>query len=281
MRSKNPLASPFLKWVGGKRQLLDEICRRIPKRYKIYCEPFVGGGAVFFSLQRSNAIINDINSELINAYEIVKGDVSGLINDLQRHKNDSEYYYKIRDLDRNKEEFEKLSKVERASRFIYLNKTCYNGLYRINNAGEFNTPFGAYKNPAIVNGKVLQAVSQYLQKNNVKIYSKDYAEVLSSLPPNSFVYLDPPYDPVSSTANFTGYSVGGFDKEDQNRLKMECDNLTKRKIKFLLSNSATDFIQQLYQDYTIEYVNAKRAINSIASKRGEVEEVLVMNYKYQ
>lgn len=275
---KNKLVAPVVKWVGGKRQLLPEIVPLIPKRIKNYCEPFLGGGAVLFSLQPSKAIVNDINGDLITVYEVIRDDVESLIESLRNHKNTSEYFYEIRDLDRNKELYNTVSKVEKASRLIYLNKTCFNGLFRVNSAGEFNTPFGHYKNPNIVNEPVLRAVNKYFNSSSILFYREDFAETLKRVEKGSFVYLDPPYDPVSDTASFTGYNKGGFDRNEQERLKLCCDKLTESGIKFMLSNSATDFIKDLYKDYYINIVKAKRTINSDASKRGAVEEVLITNY---
>ncbi|UUX91147.1 DNA adenine methylase [Methanoplanus endosymbiosus] len=275
---KNKLVMPILKWVGGKRQLLNEITEMMPKRIVSYCEPFVGGGAVLFYLQPKKAIVNDLNSELINVYNVIMDDIEELIIDLQKHNNESDYFYQVRDLDRDKNLYVELSNVEKASRMIFLNKTCYNGLFRVNRSGEFNTPFGRYKNPNIVNEPVLRALNKYFQKSEICFSSKDYFEVLSNIPKNTFVYLDPPYDPVSGTANFTGYNKGGFDRDEQIRLRDACNYLNDNGIKFLLSNSATDFIKELYVDYDINVVKAKRVINSVASKRGEIEEVLIKNY---
>ncbi len=276
---KNKLVVPILKWVGGKRQLSDEIAALMPKRIKSYCEPFVGGGAVLFLLQPSKAIVNDVNTELINVYEVIRDDIEDLILDLQKHKNESDYFYRIRDLDRDKSMYSGLSNVEKASRMIYLNKTCYNGLFRVNSAGEFNTPFGSYKNPNIVNEPVLRALNKYFKTADISFSSKDYFEVIKNLSKNTFVYLDPPYDPVSGTANFTGYNKGGFDRDEQIRLKDACNYLDDRGVKFLLSNSSTDFIRDLYKEYKIDTVKAKRIINSNATKRGEIDEVLVRNYE--
>ncbi|MCI1946537.1 DNA adenine methylase [Clostridium luticellarii] len=274
---KNKLVQPFVKWVGGKRQLIKEMSKYIPEGNYKYYEPFVGGGAIFFDLQPKNAIINDYNSELINTYNVIKNNVEELIGYLKTYPNDEEFYYEMRESDRKKE-YENWPETKKASRFIYLNKTCYNGLYRVNQAGYFNTPFGRYKNPNIVNDAVLKAVSEFLNGNNIVIKSDDYKEVLKGIKKNSFVYLDPPYDPISHSSNFTGYTTGGFGKDQQIELKEVCDELNKNKIKFLLSNSNTEFIRNLYDDYNIEIVNANRLINSAASKRGEVEEVLVRNY---
>ena len=276
---KNKLVQPVLKWVGGKRQLLPEIEKYIPSTYKAYYEPFVGGGAVLFHLQPKTAVINDINAELINLYSIIKNDVEALITDLQRHRNESDYFYEIRELDRNKEEYSRLSAVERASRVIYLNKTCYNGLFRVNRAGEFNSPFGSYKNPNIVNEITLRAVSNYFNKSDIRFENTDFVQALNGIKKGSFVYFDPPYDPVSSSASFTGYDKGGFDRAEQQRLKELCDSLNEKGVKFLLSNSSTDFIRDLYKDYKIEIIKAKRAINSKGDSRGEIDEVLVRNYE--
>ena len=276
--AKNKLAAPVVKWVGGKRQLLEEIIQRLPKRVTTYCEPFLGGGAVLFSLQPKNAIVNDLNADLMLVYEVIRDNVELLIAALEKHENTAEYFYNIRDLDRDKDAYREMSAVDRASRIIYLNKTCYNGLFRVNLSGEFNSPFGHYKNPNIVNAPVLRAVSKYLTANNIQLFHVDFEEVLRQVPRGTFVYLDPPYDPVSDTASFTGYNQGGFGQEEQERLKRCCDELTARGVRFLLSNSATIFIQNLYTGYTVEIVHAKRAINSDASKRGAVEEVLIRNY---
>ncbi|MBR3860554.1 MAG: DNA adenine methylase [Oscillospiraceae bacterium] len=276
---KNPLVAPVVKWVGGKRQLLDDLTPLFPKRILSYCEPFLGGGAVLFKLQPRVAYINDINSELMQMYGVIRDNVEELIIALSKHPNEAEHFYSVRDWDRDKERYQKLSRVDRAARIIYLNKTCYNGLFRVNNAGEFNSPFGHYKNPNIVNAPTLRAVSSYFQKAEITFSSMDYSEVLEKVPRGTFVYLDPPYDPVSETANFTGYSKGGFDQTEQIRLRECCDELNERGIKFMLSNSATDFIKSQYNAYNITVVKAKRAINSDATKRGEVEEVVVRNYE--
>ena len=269
---------PFLKWVGGKRQLISEIDPLLPKRISTYYEPFVGGGAVFLHRQPSKAVINDYNDELVNVYETIRDDIDELISDLATHENDPDYFYKIRALDRQ-EGFDELSKVKRASRIIYLNKTCFNGLYRVNSSGEFNTPFGRYKNPNIINEPVLRAVSDYLNNNDITFKSGDFEDALKGIRKGAFVYFDPPYDPVSKSSNFTGYVQGGFDDNEQIRLSEVCHKLNSKGIKFLLSNSATPFIKDLYKDFNIIEVGATRSINSVGSKRGEVMEVLVRNYE--
>jgi DNA adenine methylase len=277
--AKNKLVSPFVKWVGGKRQLLQEIEQELPKdlmRLK-YFEPFVGGGAVFFHLQPRKAAINDANPELVNAYEVIKADVEGLIENLKIHKNEADYFYEIRALDRENQFFS-LTNIERASRFIYLNKTCFNGLYRVNNSGEFNSPFGRYENPNIVNEPVLRSLAHFLNLNDIKITNLDYVDALKKIGKNSFVYYDPPYHPVSSSSNFTGYVAGGWDELEQRRLRDLCDQLTEKGVKFLLSNSSAPLIFDLYKKYKIKTIKAARSINSVGSKRGVVDEVLVMNY---
>lgn len=277
--AKNRLAAPVVKWVGGKRQIIGQINKYVPKKFSTYYEPFLGGGAVLFELQPVQAVVNDINSELINIYEVIRDDVEALIEDLKRHRNEADYFYQIRELDRDKDIYSKMARVQRASRIIFLNKTCYNGLFRVNKAGEFNTPFGNYKNPNFVNEVTLRAVSNYFNQARITFTCRDFGEVLKGVRKGAFVYLDPPYDPVSDTASFTGYDKGGFGREEQIRLKNACDNLNQKGIKFLLSNSATDFIKDLYQEYRIEVVQAKRPINSKPNRRGEIDEVLVRNYE--
>jgi len=276
---KNKLVAPVLKWVGGKRQLLDTLTPLLPNRVISYCEPFVGGGALLFDMQPKTAYVNDINEELIRVYKVIKNDVELLIEALREFRNDADYFYNVRDWDRDKAKYSALSDIEKAARVLYLNKTCYNGLFRVNSAGEFNSPFGNYRNPNIVNAPVLRAVSSYFNSAAINLTSSDYAEVLVELPKNTFVYLDPPYDPISTTSSFTGYSRGGFARDDQIRLRKCCDELHERGLKFMLSNSSTDFIKEQYADYNITLVKAKRAINSDGAKRGEIDEVVVRNYE--
>ena len=278
--SKNLLLSPILKWVGGKRQLLSEIIPLIDESCDNYVEPFIGGGAVLFRLQPKKAIINDYNTELINVYRTVRDDLNGLLALLKEHEkyNSSDYYYEVRALDRTPD-FDKMSNLERAARIIYLNKTCYNGLYRVNSLGQFNSPYGRYKNPNIVNEVVLRAISKYLNRNEISIRSGDYKDVLNDIEKNSFVYLDPPYMPISSSSSFTGYTEGGFGYDKQVELKEECDKLNSKGVHFLQSNSDCEEIRELYKDYRIKVVKAKRAINSDAKKRGQINEVLIYNAK--
>ena len=274
-------AAPVVKWVGGKRQLLPQILPLIPKRMTAYCEPFLGGGAVLFALQPKRALVNDLNQDLITVYRVIKEDADALIEHLSLHENTPEYFYRIRDLDRDKDAYAALSDVEKASRLLYLNKTCYNGLFRVNASGAFNSPYGHYRRPNIVNEQTIRGVSRYFNACDITFFSGDFASVLEQVPKGGFVYLDPPYDPVSDTASFTGYNRGGFGREEQVRLKECCDALTARGVKFLLSNSATPFIRELYGSYRVSIVQARRAVNSVASRRGAIEEVLVRNYGTQ
>ena len=274
-------AAPVVKWVGGKRQLLPQILPLIPKRMTAYCEPFLGGGAVLFALQPRRALVNDLNQDLITVYRVIRENADALIEHLSRHENTPEYFYRIRDLDRDKEAYAALSDVEKASRLLYLNKTCYNGLFRVNASGAFNSPYGHYRRPNIVNEQTIRGVSRYFNSCDITFFSGDFASVLEQVPKGGFVYLDPPYDPVSDTASFTGYNRGGFGREEQVRLKECCDALTARGVKFLLSNSATPFIRELYGSYRVSIVQARRAVNSVASRRGAIEEVLVRNYGTQ
>lgn len=277
---KNKLVAPLLKWVGGKRQLLTEIKQFLPSDIlsRTYCEPFLGGGAVLFDLKPQKAVVNDFNEELINVYRVVKEHPNELIESLKSHKNTADYFYKIRALDRSPK-FSLLSPIERASRIIFLNKTCYNGLYRVNSAGEFNSPFGNYKNPNIINEHGIHAVSKYLNSADIQLLYGDYEKALETLPQTAFVYLDPPYHPVSESSNFTGYVSGGWEEKDQVRLRDACNVLDNRGIRFLLSNSDTAFIKEIYGAYRIHTVSATRAVNSVASNRGPVNELLIRNYE--
>lgn len=279
--TKNLLLAPVLKWVGGKRQLLDEILPLIPNKISTYVEPFVGGGAVIFSLQPKKAIVNDSNEELINVYQVIKERPNELIELLHAYelRNNEDFFYQVRAIDRDKAEYINLTNLERAARIIYLNKTCYNGLFRVNMAGEFNTPYGNYKKPNIVNQTVIKALSNYLNKYDVRLICGDYKTALRGLRTGSFVYLDPPYMPLSQTSSYTGYTAAGFGLKEQDELKEQCDILNKKGIRFLLSNSSHPYIHDLYNGYDIKIVSARRAINSKGNKRGEIDEVLIRNYE--
>lgn len=266
---------PFLKWAGGKTQLLPELMHRIPEEFNNYYEPFCGRGALFYELQPVKAYISDINEELINSYIIVRDKVEDLIKSLSKHVYESNYFYKLRNLDRALD-YKNWSNIEKASRLIYLNKTCFNGLYRVNSKGEFNVPFGRYTNPKICDSVNLRACSQALK--GVSIDVSPFETIVAKAQAGDFVYFDPPYAPLSATSNFTSYSKDKFDLEMQVKLRDVCDALDKKKVKFMLSNSSAPLVLELYKDYTVEKVAAVRAINSKASNRGEVLEVIVRNY---
>lgn len=266
---------PFVKWAGGKRQLISKIEKFIPKKYNNFIEPFVGGGALFFHLNPPEAILIDNNKELINCYNVIKTDLVELIKLLKQHKNEEAYYYKIREVDRYPEEFNKLSDTERASRTIYMNRCCYNGLYRVNSKGFFNVPFGRYKKPRFCDEDNLNAVHEALK--NAKIIWGNFEECLQLANKGDLIYFDPPYHPLSETANFTSYTKDNFGKDSQKRLFEVFDELNHRGCKLILSNSYNEFILKLYENYRIIVLNAKRAINSDPNKRGEIKEVLVLN----
>ncbi len=267
---------PFVKWAGGKSQLLPELIRRIPADFSRYFEPFLGGGALFFSLQPKKAVLVDINDALINCYQVIQDNVESLIEDLKKHRYQEEYYYQTRNVDRLPE-YSSWGSIERASRFIFLNKTCYNGLYRVNSKGQYNVPFGRYTNPKIVNPENLSACSQVLQ--NAVVISDSFLSIENQVSPDDFVYFDPPYIPLNTTSNFTSYSKEGFDMSMQVALRDLCTRLDKRGIRFMLSNSSAPAVGDLYKGFTIEFVHASRAINSSASKRGKIKEVIIRNYK--
>ena len=271
--------APIVKWAGGKRQLLPTIRPLLPKKLArhTYCEPFMGGGALLWALHPKRAIANDLNVELMNMYSVVRDTPHELIAHLQQHENTPEYFYNLRMQDRDPH-FAERSALERASRFIYLNKTCYNGLFRVNNAGEFNSPYGHYKRPNIVNAPTILAVSEYLRQNGITLSNSDYQAVLDALPPDAFVYLDPPYHPLSETSSFTGYVQGGWKTADQTRLRDACRALDARNIPFMQSNSDTPLIRELYSEFHITTVQAVRAVNSKGAGRGAINELIIRNY---
>jgi len=282
--AKNPLIKPYLKWAGGKRQLLPEIMKYLPKNINdyIYYEPFVGAGAVFFELQPKKAVINDSNGQLILTYNVIKKNVEDLILLLQKHqkKNIKEYFYKTRNLDRDPVKFNRLTDTEKAARLIFLNKTCFNGLYRVNSQGLFNVPYGRYKNPIICEDIVLRQISDYLNTNEIIILNNDFERAVLMANKKSFVYFDPPYHSQDKN-NFTGYQANGFNENEQERLCNVIKKMTNRGVKCLLSNSDTEYIRKLYNHdiFDIISVQAKRIINSDSAGRGTVNEVLIKNWK--
>ena len=266
---------PIVKWVGGKRQLMFELLKNLPENYNRYFEPFIGGGALFFELQPEKAYISDMNGELINLYNVVKNNVYELIDELKKHEISKEYFMNIRNIDRTKK-YEKWSDIQKASRFIYLNRTCFNGMYRVNSKGEFNVPFGNYKNPRIIDENNLINCSNLLQKTEIK--NTDFSEILKYVQKGDFVYFDPPYVPLNETSSFTSYTKEGFDVDMQFKLRDVCDELDSMGVNFMLSNSDTKFVNELYENYNIKKVFASRQINANPSGRGKITEVLVKNY---
>jgi len=272
---------PFLKWVGGKRQLLDKICPLIPADYQRYIEPFAGGGAVFFSLseqlQSANipAWLNDINPELINAYCVVRDAPQELLEDLKTHIYEREYFLAIRGLDRTPDGLASLSPLKRASRFIYLNRTAFNGLYRVNARGQFNVPFGRYKNPLIADTKTILACSAALQ--NVQLGNASFTDILGLAGAGDFVYLDPPYIPLNDTSYFTSYSHDGFGLAEQQRLAGMIAEMAARGARFIASNAYVPELKELYDGFKIIEVKATRAINADKNGRQAISEALITN----
>ncbi len=278
---KREIPHPFLKWAGGKRQLISQMSSYFPKNFSKYIEPFVGGGAVFFylflnkMLKDKEVILIDINPELINCYKIIKNNTNELIKSLKNHMNEKEYYYKIRAKDRSLVEYNKMSNIEKASRTIYLNKCCYNGLYRVNSKGQFNVPFGKYKNPNFCDEENLLAVSKALK--NVNILHGSFELCLNYADKDDFIYFDPPYFPLSKTSSFTSYTKEDFGEDSQKKLFKVFKELDERGCKLMLSNSANNFIKSLYKEYKIITLKAKRVINCDAEKRGSINTLLIYN----
>ena len=263
-------ATPFLKWAGGKTSLLPELLKHVPSPLRRYHEPFVGGGALFFAVAPRRAVLSDANGELIHCWRQVRDDVHAVLDALSVHVYDRVRFEAVRAL-----EPLRLPPAERAARFIYLNKTCFNGLWRVNRAGRFNVPFGRYKNPSFHDPGLLLRASHALR--GVQLLQVPFENALRRAAPGDFVYLDPPYDPVSDTASFTAYTRDSFSWDDQKRLAAECVALDRRGIRFLLSNSATPRVRELYRGFEQRLVRAPRSINCKAESRGRVDELLVFN----
>lgn len=261
-------ASPFLKWVGGKTQLLPALLNYIPARFNTYVEPFVGGGALFFALQPARAVLADSNPELINCYTVVRDRVEDLITVLSTYSYSEEFYYSLRaEVPQDA--------VLRAARLLYLNRTCYNGLYRVNKQGQFNVPFGRYTNPIICDVERLRAASYALR--NAELHCAGYQETLDLYAkPGDLVYLDPPYHPISKFSDFKRYTTEFFYTEDQRLLAYAVKKLAQQDCTVLASNSYCDFILDIYKDCKIVEVAARRNINKDPNKRGEVKEVLIV-----
>lgn len=272
---------PFVKWAGGKRSIISKILKLVPYEFETYYEPFVGGGAVLFELSPKKAVINDYNKELINIYNCIKDETKfmQMCNELNKHETNhsEEYYYKIRNIDRDKKKFNKLADYKRAARTLYLNKACFNGLYRVNSKNEFNVPFGKKEKVNTYDGINLGIIYYYLNSNDIKILSDDYEKVVKTAKKGDFIYLDPPYD--SDTSAFNSYTENGFDKEEQKRLARVFKELDEKGCYVMLSNYNTTLIRELYKNYNFHYVEAQRNIGAKAKDRKVVEEVIITNYK--
>jgi DNA adenine methylase len=279
------IAKPFLKWAGGKSQLLDQFASLYPRSFSNYHEPFVGSAAVYFHLcclkasgrladSMKQVRLTDSNAELVNCYRVVRDEVDALIELLAQHKRQHgrEHYYQVRS-----QSPQDLSPIESAARFIYLNKTCYNGLYRVNRKGQFNVPIGSYKNPSIFDADDLRQGSRLLQ--GVEIVLADFRDVVDHAASGDFIYFDPPYHPLTRTASFTSYTENPFGEEQQCDLARVFRKLDQKGCKVMLSNSWTPFILDLYQDFNLIEVKAARVINSKASGRGRISELVVLNHK--
>ena len=273
---------PFVKWAGGKRQLLAELEKNFPKQFGTYFEPFLGGGAVLFDLlaKKPNlkCSISDLNSDLVLAYVTIRDKLGRLIESLENHsknyhKDSIDYYYEVR-------KQEPKSQIEKVSRLLFLNKTCFNGLYRVNSKGKFNVPLGRYTNPNIVNRENLIIASKFLQSERIKISCRDFESILKDAKKGDFVYFDPPYQPVSDTANFTSYTHRDFTEDDLQRLADLANQLNSKGSHVLLSNSNTKIVKKLFSSkkWKIKEISVNRAINSNSQKRTGHKEVLIKNY---
>ena len=270
----------FIKWAGGKTQLIEQFIPLFPKKIERYFEPFLGSGAIFFYIiqkfKPKEILLSDVNEELINAYLIIKDDVESLIIELKQHKEyyitDGKKYYLVIRSTNPKD----LPPLERAARFIFLNKTCFNGLYRVNSKGKFNVPMGSYKNPDIMQEKKLRKVSKLLQ--NVKLKVMSFEKILNLTKKDDFIYFDPPYYPLKKGKSFTTYTKGNFLEDEQKKLCNIFKKLDKKGCRVMQSNSDTTFIEDLYNDFNIVRVSAKRMINCDATKRGNIKELVIRNY---
>ena len=272
---------PFVKWAGGKRQIIEKLKNYVPDEFNTYYEPFIGGGALLFELSPKNAVINDSNEELMNVYRCLCDEekfkkMCNLLNHYEAEHSE-EFYYEIRNKDKNKKAYDRLSDYTKAARTIYLNKACFNGLYRVNKKNEFNVPFGKKTKVNTYEGSNLITVSNYLTRNNIKILSIDFEEAVKDVKAKDFIYFDPPYD--SDTSTFNSYTEEGFDRNEQIRLAKVFKELDKKGAYVMLSNHNTSLINDLYKGYNIHIIEAKRNINSNGKKRGKVEEVIITNYE--
>ena len=271
---------PFVKWAGGKRQIIDKLISYAPKKFNKYYEPFIGGGAFLFELEPKTAVINDYNTELINVYKCFSDEskykkILSLLDEYEE-KHCKEFYYEIRNIDRDKDNYNNLSNIEKAARTIYLNKSCFNGLYRVNSKNEFNVPFNQKKKVNTYDKENIVAINQYFNNNQITILNGDFEYSVKDAKKGDFIYFDPPYDSDSDT--FTSYTDNGFNKEEQVRLSKLFKKLDKKGCYVMLSNHNTKLINELYKDYNIYVIEAKRNINANGSGRGKIEEVIITNY---
>jgi len=273
---------PFVKWAGGKRQLIPEIEKHLPEKFSSYFEPFLGGGALLFHLLSENknlkGYVSDLNSDLILSYVTIRDNLSSLLKSLQKHSDNyfsdsKSYYYSVR-------ESNPKSQIEKVSRLLFMNRTCFNGLYRVNSKGKFNVPLGRYSNPNIVQEENLRSVNQFLNHNKIIIKCQDFSSTIEKAKKGDFIYFDPPYQPVSKTANFTSYTHGNFGLNDLKRLAKVSNELTKKGVNVLLSNSSSKQVRELFssRDWEIFEIQANRAINSDSNKRTGHLELLIKNY---
>ena len=281
---------PFVKWAGGKRQIIDKLKEYVPEEFDTYYEPFVGGGALLFELSPKKAVINDSNKELMNVFECIKDEkkFESMCRELNLHEREhsEEYYYKIRNLDRDKKKFSKLADYKRAARTIYLNKACFNGLYRVNSKNEFNVPFGKKTKVNTYEGQNLGIICGYLNYNDIKILSVDFEESVKDAKRGDFIYFDPPYRPLSVTSAFTSYTKEDFNDNNQKELAEYFKKLDYKNAKLMLSNSNPkntnkddNFFETIYDGFNINEVFAKRMINSNVKGRGAISELVITNYE--
>lgn len=270
--SGRPVPRPFIKWVGGKSRLLSQYESLVPSSWERYFEPFAGGAAMYWHYSEGHAVLNDLNRELVTTYRVVRDDVEALIAALRVHYYDKDYYYSVRAQDPDE-----LTPVEQAARMIFLNRTGFNGLYRVNKSGRFNVPFGRYSNPKICDPHLLRGCSEHLKDTDLR--STDFASAVADAGEGDFVYFDPPYAPVSSTSDFTGYCAGGFDNSEQQRLRDLLVDLDARGVRFMLSNSDAPGLAQTYAKagWDVVKVRAGRSINCNKKRRGKVPELVVRN----
>lgn len=272
---------PFVKWAGGKRQIIDKLKKYIPEEYNTYYEPFVGGGALLFELSPKKAVINDYNSELMNVYTCIKDEnkFTKMCNELNHFETNhsEEFFYEIRSWDKDKKKFNKLADYKRAARTIYLNKSCFNGLYRVNSKNEFNVPFNKKSKVNTYDGQNLGIIHSYLNFNDVKLLCTDFEKAVEEAEKGDFIYFDPPYD--SDTTTFNSYTENGFGKEEQVRLAKVFNKLSDKGCYVMLSNHNTKLVNELYSKFNINVIEAKRNINANGKKRGKVEEVIITNFE--